>query len=313
MIAPRGQGLGAHRAQRALLADLIGEWVGLIGDDAAAVKMAEVKSGLDNTYFAWAGATTAGANAYFRIQGPAVFIEYATPGQSHYRRSHPHHLSGSDQRLRRAGDGAVTRIVAVTTALVLATSTGASAHRLDEYLQAAAWRSHPRISRSTSISLGVSVAAEIIALLDGNGDGRVSPLEAEAYGRAVLADVSARLDGGPLGLTLTRVEVPTEGEMRDGVGTIRIEAAGAPHAHDQDRTSSSCGTHIGRDSSVLSGQCVVDLRTPTSASCDSSATQAADIQFGIRSASVEGGGRGVAHYRRSGADGACALADTPAT
>ena len=81
MIAPEGvKGSALTAAQRALLVDLIGEWVGIIGDDAAAVKMAEVKSGLDNTYFAWAGATTAGANAYFRIQGPAVFIEYAPQG-----------------------------------------------------------------------------------------------------------------------------------------------------------------------------------------------------------------------------------------
>ncbi len=81
MIAPEGvKGSALTAAQRALLVDLIGEWVGIIGDDAAAVKMAEVKSGLDNTYFAWAGATTAGTNAYFRIQGPAVFIEYAPQG-----------------------------------------------------------------------------------------------------------------------------------------------------------------------------------------------------------------------------------------
>jgi hypothetical protein len=81
MIAPEGvRGSTLTATQRTLLADLIGEWVGIIGDDAAAAKMAEVKAGLDDTYFAWAGATTAGANAYFRIQGPAVFIEYAPQG-----------------------------------------------------------------------------------------------------------------------------------------------------------------------------------------------------------------------------------------
>lgn len=43
--------------------------------------MAEIKSGLDDTYFAWSGPTTAepGKNitAYYRIQGPKLVIEYA--------------------------------------------------------------------------------------------------------------------------------------------------------------------------------------------------------------------------------------------
>jgi hypothetical protein len=83
MIAPEGvKGSALTAAQRALLLDLAGEWVGIIGDDAAAAKIAEVKSGLDSTYFAWAGAITAGANAYFRIQGPSIFIEYAPQGNS---------------------------------------------------------------------------------------------------------------------------------------------------------------------------------------------------------------------------------------
>ena len=42
--------------------------------------MAEVKANLDDTYFAWAGPTTNGSGAYFRIQGPTVFIEYAPQG-----------------------------------------------------------------------------------------------------------------------------------------------------------------------------------------------------------------------------------------
>jgi len=37
----------------------------------------KVKAGLNETRFAWSGPTTAGSAAYFRIQGPAVFIEYA--------------------------------------------------------------------------------------------------------------------------------------------------------------------------------------------------------------------------------------------
>jgi hypothetical protein len=82
MIAPEGAKASTfNAAQKAALIDLIGEWVGIVGDAAAAVKMAEVKSNLDETHFAWAGSTAAGTNAYFRIQGPTVFIEYAPQGK----------------------------------------------------------------------------------------------------------------------------------------------------------------------------------------------------------------------------------------
>ena len=44
--------------------------------------MKEIQAGLADTYFAWAGATTNGKGAYFRIQGPAVLIEYAPKGRA---------------------------------------------------------------------------------------------------------------------------------------------------------------------------------------------------------------------------------------
>ena len=39
--------------------------------------MTELKSHLNDTYFAWSGPTTNGSVAYFRIQGPTLVIEYA--------------------------------------------------------------------------------------------------------------------------------------------------------------------------------------------------------------------------------------------
>jgi len=62
--------------QRTLLLDLVGEWSGIIHDQAAVEKMAEIKAGLADTWFAWSGPLEAG-KAYFRIQGPTVIIEYA--------------------------------------------------------------------------------------------------------------------------------------------------------------------------------------------------------------------------------------------
>ena len=73
-----------------MLLELAREWVGILGDEAAAAKMKEIQSGIADTYFAWAGPTTAGKGAYFRIQGPAVFIEHAPQGQGDNNVDHIH-------------------------------------------------------------------------------------------------------------------------------------------------------------------------------------------------------------------------------
>jgi hypothetical protein len=63
--------------QQAMLLDLAHEWVGILNDEGAAARMAEIRSNLSRTWFAWSGATENGGLAYFRIQGPTVLIEYA--------------------------------------------------------------------------------------------------------------------------------------------------------------------------------------------------------------------------------------------
>ncbi len=90
-IAPEGIRVSAFTpAQRTMLVDLVREWVGILGDEAAAAKMKEIESGIADTYFAWAGPTTNGKGAYFRIQGPAVLIEYAPQGQGDNNIDHIH-------------------------------------------------------------------------------------------------------------------------------------------------------------------------------------------------------------------------------
>jgi hypothetical protein len=64
-------------AQQQMLLDLAHEWVGILNDEAAVVKMAEIKANLPETWFAWSGPTTNGSPAYFRIQGPTLLIEYS--------------------------------------------------------------------------------------------------------------------------------------------------------------------------------------------------------------------------------------------
>ncbi|MEK7831910.1 MAG: DUF3500 domain-containing protein, partial [Acidobacteriota bacterium] len=57
--------------------DVVYEWVGILNDEAAAAKMAEIKANLNETWFAWSGSTTKGSGSYFRIQGPTLLIEFS--------------------------------------------------------------------------------------------------------------------------------------------------------------------------------------------------------------------------------------------
>ena len=90
-IAPEGIRASAFTpVQRTMLLDLAHEWVAILGDEAAAAKMNEIRAGIADTYFAWAGPTTNGKGAYFRIQGPAVLIEYAPQGAADTNTDHIH-------------------------------------------------------------------------------------------------------------------------------------------------------------------------------------------------------------------------------
>lgn len=64
-------------SQQNMLLDIAHEWVGILNDEGAAARMAEIRTNLPRTYFAWSGATENGGIAYYRIQGPTVLIEYA--------------------------------------------------------------------------------------------------------------------------------------------------------------------------------------------------------------------------------------------
>jgi len=81
-IQPEGLKASAmNDKQKQMLVDLISEWANIADDFSAAARMADIKSHLDDTFFAWSGPTTAdpGKNitAYYRVQGPTVVIEYA--------------------------------------------------------------------------------------------------------------------------------------------------------------------------------------------------------------------------------------------
>ena len=77
-------------AQQTLLLEVAGEFVTLLNDEDAALKMAEVKANLADTYFVWYGPTTNGSAAYFRITGPTLLIEYSPQAMGGSALNHTH-------------------------------------------------------------------------------------------------------------------------------------------------------------------------------------------------------------------------------
>ena len=117
------------------------------------------------------------------------------------------------------------RICVLALGLLLPGSAPAEAHRLDEYLQATRLGiSRDRVVVELDLTPGVLVAAQVFAMIDRDGDARVSPVEIEGYARRVLRDLSLRVDDRPYALTLTRAESPSWDDIREGEGTIHLEA-----------------------------------------------------------------------------------------
>ena len=64
------------KQERKQLLDLIGLYVDNMDDGHARVKMSEVRKHLDNTWFAWVGATDPTSVFYYRIHSPVILIEF---------------------------------------------------------------------------------------------------------------------------------------------------------------------------------------------------------------------------------------------
>ncbi len=90
----RGKDLSAR--QKALLTELIAEYVGNMADGHARVKMSEVQRHLDDTWFAWMGGTARDSAFYYRVHSPVILIELdhqtpvALPGERVPARDHIH-------------------------------------------------------------------------------------------------------------------------------------------------------------------------------------------------------------------------------
>jgi hypothetical protein len=123
------------------------------------------------------------------------------------------------------------RRLSVAAVILPLLATSASAHRLDEYLQATIISvEKDRVQATMRLVPGVTVSDFVMTTIDSNADGAISQTEQRAYAERVLRDVSLTVDGDILRPRLISVEFPGLEEMKEGLGEIQIEfSADLPH------------------------------------------------------------------------------------
>jgi hypothetical protein len=110
--------------------------------------------------------------------------------------------------------------------LAAAGGSRVSAHRLDEFLQAARIAVEPdRVMLELSLTPGTAVAAQVIRSIDADRDGVLSAAEKQAYAERALSAMVLRVDEGlRLPVTMMGFDVPDAAAMRSGDGVIAIRA-----------------------------------------------------------------------------------------
>src|SRR3989454_10134643 len=170
-----------------------------------------------------------GTDSGDRVRAPAA---WGRPDDAH-----PYDLPGSYERLREEVSGALSTVtmrrMGVSALLALSLVGGAAAHRLDEYLQATLI-GVTRDGTDVEIQLtpGVAMLPVLMAVIDQDRDGRISPEEERAYAGRVVREVELRVDGAPAALSLIESKFPAIEAMREGLGTIRIRLRTARSGHE---------------------------------------------------------------------------------
>lgn len=109
--------------------------------------------------------------------------------------------------------------------LLLIFACSASAHRLDQYLQATRLSlTANQVGVEIDLTPGVDVATAIFAFINTDHDGRISASEAERYASQVVRETVLEIDGRRSRLDVLKYEFPSFQEMAAGEGTIRIHA-----------------------------------------------------------------------------------------
>jgi hypothetical protein len=120
----------------------------------------------------------------------------------------------------------------LTLSVALSLVERASAHRLDEYLQATLIGvTRDGIDVEIRMTPGVAMLPLWMAVVDRDRDGQISPEEERAYVGQVMRDVELRVDGRPAPLSLIESSFPTLESMQEGLGAITIKLRASRSGH----------------------------------------------------------------------------------
>jgi hypothetical protein len=124
---------------------------------------------------------------------------------------------------RSCGSRSLAAGASCTIAIAIGVVASASAHRLDEYLQAARIGIEPdRVDIELDLTPGADVARRLIAEIDRNHDGILGRDETRAYSNVVLRDVGLQVDDRPRALGVIDSRFPGIDAMLKGEGTIQL-------------------------------------------------------------------------------------------
>ena len=120
---------------------------------------------------------------------------------------------------------AMKKRLSLTCLVVAIFAASASAHRLDEYLQATRIGiERGRVELEIDLTPGAAVAPGIIQTIDRDQDGTLSSEEKTEYAATVIRLLSLAMDGDSLTLALSDSSFPAIDEMQRGEGVIRLRA-----------------------------------------------------------------------------------------
>src|ERR1700688_1500391 len=109
----------------------------------------------------------------------------------------------------------------------------AAAHQLDEYLQATLIGvTRDGIDVEIHLPPGVAMLPVLMAVIDQDRDGRISPAEERVYVGRVAREVELRVDGVPAPLSLIESSFPAIEAMREGLGAIVMKLRTARTGHE---------------------------------------------------------------------------------
>jgi hypothetical protein len=137
-------------------------------------------------------------------------------------------------------------------ALVLLAATPASAHRLDEYLQATTIAlEKQRVQIDMRLAPGVEVFPAVLGDIDRDSDGVASEAEQQAYPKRVLSDIALTADGTRIPLRLVSSHFPPPELLQSGRGEIQLRFEATLYGKAVNRKLTFENHHQSRISSYL--------------------------------------------------------------